>query len=112
MRLKAEVFSFLKLFTICRYHVLFGQNLVAVAVTRKTLRGEFSKTINPRSSRSAQNRIILKALQNRKKFTVAGLTVTVEMEVLSEGFSPKRRKAHRPDIFTPGQKCWHFPKGS
>ena len=105
MRLKAEVFSFLKLFTICRYHVRFGRNLVAVGVTRKTLRGEFSKTINPRSSRSAQNPNILEALRNRKKFTVVRLTVIREIEVLSEGFWPKRRKAQRQVFFTPGQNC-------
>ena len=103
--MKAEVFSFLKLFTICRYHVWFGQNLVAVAVTRKTLRGEFSKTINPRSSRSAQKRSPLLTLRNRKKFAVGGLTVIREIEVLSEGFWPKRRKAQRQVFFTPGQKC-------
>ena len=105
MRLKAEVFTFPELFTICRYHVRFGRNLVLVTVTRKTLRGESSKTINPRSSRSAQKRSPLPTLRNRKKFAVAGLTVIREIEVLSEGFWPKRRKAQRQVFLTPGRDC-------
>ena len=96
---------FEKHFRFCRSYVRFGHSEVFNTGIFQSWRKECAKTMIPRSSRSTQGRSILVALRNRKKFTVAQLTVTEEIEVLSEGFLPKRRKSHRQVIFTPGQKC-------
>ena len=103
---------FEKHFRFCRSYVRFGHSEVFNTGIFQSWRKECAKTMSPRSSRSAQGRSILLVLRNCKMFTVAGLTVIENDGVLSEGFSQKRRKTHRPDIFTPGQICWHFLKGS